>query len=81
MEPNNQMLEELLELTRENNKILKQMRRSLMWGRALRIVYWLVILGVAIGSFYFLQPYIENLQEVYSNVTGVKTQLNGLFGF
>ena len=54
---------ELLELTRENNKILRKMRRAQKIASYVRAFYWLVIIGVTVGSFYFLQPYVSQLQK------------------
>ena len=58
----------LLELVEENNKMLKQMRRGQRLDRFLRILYWLVIIGIAVGSFYYLQPWIEQMMGIYSSV-------------
>ncbi len=82
MDPEQQKaFQELLELTRENNKILTKMYRSMMWGRVVRVLYWILVIGIAIGSFYFIQPYMDQLKEVYGNVSDAKTQFNTLFNF
>ncbi|MBP9772054.1 MAG: hypothetical protein KBD16_04010 [Candidatus Pacebacteria bacterium] len=73
------MLMEALTLSRENNQILKKMYRATLWNRAIKIFYWVVIIGITIGSFYFLQPYIDTLQGVYGGVTGAQEQLKDLF--
>ena len=62
-------MRELLELTRENNKLLHKMLRHAIIGSIMRLFYWTLILGGPIVLYYyFLQPYIDQLLEVYSGV-------------
>lgn len=80
MDPNEQQqLKEALELSRENNRLLKKMWRVTQWGRAVKALYWLVIIGVTIGAFYFLQPYVDTLQEVYGGLQGAQGQFRAFF--
>jgi len=54
----------------ENNRMLHKMRRAQILGTIFTVVYWLVIIGVGIGAFYFVQPYIESLYGVYGDIQG-----------
>ena len=74
------LLEETAALARSNNKLLKKMHRATIFANVMRIVYWLVILGIAVGSFYFLQPYIEQMKELYLGAQGVLGGAQGLLG-
>jgi len=65
-----ELLEKNLELTRENNKLLKKMHRSIQWGRFFRIIYWVVIIAAGFGAYYFVQPYISFLQESLGSLGG-----------
>lgn len=60
------LLIETARLTKENNEILRKMRKGLAWGRALRIFYWLLIIGLSFGAYYFIQPYVDQLSQAYS---------------
>lgn len=62
------MLNEALELSRENHRMLTKLYRSMLWGRVYRVIYWIIAIGITIGSFYFLQPYIEQLQRTYQDI-------------
>lgn len=54
------LLEENLEVTRENNELLKKIRRDAMIGFAVKAVIWLVILGVPIFFITtYLAPFLE----------------------
>ena len=71
----NELLKKNLELAEENNKMLRSMKRSIFISRILTLVYWVLIIGSALGVYYFIQPYINELYGVYG---GVKTNLGGL---
>jgi hypothetical protein len=80
-----ELLKETAELTRENNKILKSMRRSARFSAFLRFIYWAIILGGAVASYYFIEPYLtavingySQIQEGSSNVKGVSDNLPSL---
>ena len=68
------ILEENLEISRESLKILKGIRRANRLNTAFKILYWLVILGIAAGVYYFLEPYIKSamgaIQQVQQALPG-----------
>ena len=57
-------------MTEENNIILKSIRRSARVGTVMRILYWIVILGLSYGAYYFIQPYLQNVMGMYDKVQG-----------
>jgi len=66
------LLEETLELEQENNKILHSMKRSMTWTRVMSVVYWLIIIGISVGAFYFVQPYFDKVFSLYNSITGTE---------
>ncbi len=68
-------LDELLDLTRENNKILRSMHRRFVWGQVFTVLYWLVILGVAGWAYVYFQPYVAQYLDIYKTVM---TTLEGI---
>ena len=58
------LLEEVLKLSRENQRMIKRMYRSQWWSRVWKSLYWLIILGITFGSFYFLKPYIDTIMDL-----------------
>ncbi len=60
------LLEANLKLSKENNNLLRKVRSSQRWSTFTRFFYWIIIIGAAFGSFYFLKPYIGNLLSIYS---------------
>jgi hypothetical protein len=65
------LLEETLELEQENNEILHSMKRSMTWARVMSVVYWLIIIGISIGAFYFIQPYIDQVVKTYGSFSNL----------
>ena len=59
-----QLLKETAELVKENHSILKSIRRSNRISSFFRAIYWLIIVGTAFGTYFFLQPYIDPLIKV-----------------
>ena len=59
------MVEESLELSKENNKLLRSMRNTARWGRVFRVFYWVIIIGSMLGAYYYFQPFIQVLEKQY----------------
>lgn len=70
-----ELAEKTLALTQDNNRILHSMQRRARWGFVFRVFYWLVIIGIAIGAFYYIQPYIEPLIKSYQNIQETQAKL------
>jgi len=74
-----EMLKKTLELAQENNKMLYAIRRGMFWGRIMKVVYWVVIIGTAIGVYYYITPYIDSAVGAYGNVKGDLRSFGDLF--
>jgi hypothetical protein len=64
------LLESTHRLAQENNKILHSIRRNNRYATIFKVVYWVIIIGVSLGAFYFIQPYVESILNVYRGVQG-----------
>ena len=80
-----QLLIQTSRLVEENNKILRKMHRAALWGRLWHVLYWTVIIGASVGAYYFIQPYVEQVQGVYGglksdvqNVRGAASQIGDI---
>ena len=74
-----QLIEETLRLSQENNKMLKSMRRSLRLSQILRVIYWIIIFGAAVGAFYYIQPYLDQIISVYGGIQTGAQQIQDFF--
>lgn len=59
---------EIKELMTENNRMMRLVYRQARFSTVFSIVKWVIIIGVSVGSLYFIQPYLENLTNAYSTV-------------
>jgi len=66
------LLERTAALAQENNTMLRSIRRSGRISLALRIAYWVLIILVSFGAYYFIQPYVESFTS-YLTADGNKS--------
>ncbi|KKQ77943.1 MAG: hypothetical protein A3A96_04180 [Candidatus Zambryskibacteria bacterium RIFCSPLOWO2_01_FULL_39_39] len=74
-----EMLKKTLELAEDNNKMLSSIRRGMFWGRIMRVVYWVILVGAAIGVYYYIEPYIDSAVGAYGDVKGDLKNFGDLF--
>jgi len=65
------LLEETSALVKENNQMLHSIRRSMRIQRIVSFLYWAIIIGSAIGAYYLIQPYIDQMKSIYSGASDV----------
>ncbi len=70
-----QMLEETLELSQENNKMLKHIRRSQKMAAVIRIFYWVLVLVVSYGAYTFAEPYVNQMVKI---IQSSQTELSNI---
>jgi len=69
------LLEKTLELTEENNHILKGLRRS-NWVRSLWNIFYIVfIIGGGIVAFNYAKPYLIKAENAYNSVVTTQDQI------
>lgn len=69
------LLEKNLAVSEESLKLLKKMHRSAVAARVFKVLYWLMILGIIVGSYIYLKPYIAKLQTMIQNVQNLQKNL------
>ncbi len=73
-----QKIQRILELSENNNKLLRSIKRAIWVGRVTHIIYWVILIGASIGAFWFLKPYISQLNEVYGGLKNGVNSVNNL---
>lgn len=58
----------------ENHKMLTRVRRTQIHGQLFKIFYWSIIILLALGSLYFIKPYLNQLLETYTGVQDASDQ-------
>ena len=64
----NKIISETLELSEENNKLLKKLVRSQQLSTVVSVIKWVIVIGASVGVYYLFQPIIDKLNEVYSGL-------------
>jgi len=70
------LLERTYKMTEENHTILRKMRRSSIIGSIFHFLYWIFIIGVSIGAFYYLQPYIKTMTDIIHQAQDTIQKIN-----
>ena len=70
-------IQELLELTRENNHMLKGVHRRARWSMFFWIARLVLIFGILFGAYYYVEPHmtrgLENYQKSMEIIKQVQT--------
>ncbi len=64
------MVKETLDMTRENNAMLIKLRHAQKIANMYRVFYWLVIIFISFGSYYYVKPYLGTIFNYYGSMTG-----------
>lgn len=59
------LLRETADLAQANHRILKKLLWAQRMSQLSSILRWLVILGLALGTYYYLQPFLEQATKVF----------------
>ncbi|MDO8620634.1 MAG: hypothetical protein Q7R64_04795 [bacterium] len=65
-----QLLIQTHRMVEENHALLRKMHRSALFGRVFHMLYWIIIIGLSVGAYFFVQPYVEQVQSVYGGLRG-----------
>ncbi|MBP9821515.1 MAG: hypothetical protein KBC98_01365 [Candidatus Pacebacteria bacterium] len=67
MERIEELLEKNLELTKQNNEILRGIQRRERAGKTWRFLKFGIGIALLIAGYIYLQPYLKTLQEAYQS--------------
>ena len=73
-----QLLQEAVALSKDNNAILHAMRRSQRLASIMRVVYWIVIIGISYGAYVYTQPYLDKAANLFKSSQIQLDSLKGL---
>ncbi|MEK7150466.1 MAG: hypothetical protein AAB736_02555 [Patescibacteria group bacterium] len=71
-----ELLERTLKISEENNKILKSIRRAGRFSFFFKMFYWLLIIGIGLGSYYFIEPYLKQMTDTYLKINSTVKSFN-----
>ncbi len=73
-EEDKKLLEKTYELEKENNHMLRRLRRAQRYAALMRVAYWFIIIGLGVGAFYFVQPYVDAITDFTGETKGTIEQ-------
>ncbi len=65
------LLEKTYELALENNEMLKKVRGVQKRAFLMSLVKFLIFVGITLGAYYYVEPYLEQFLGIYSNLSGI----------
>ena len=71
-------LDEVLKLSEENNQYVKKIRSAQKTSQIFKIIYWAFIICVMFGGFYFVQPYVTNIINLYNGGIGALQSVHNI---
>lgn len=74
-----ELLRRSIALAEENNDILRSIQRSMRLSRFMTALYWIFIIGSAIGAYYLVQPYINAVTDAYGGASSNISDILGNF--
>ena len=63
-----QLFQKLTDLAEENNKILHKMQSRARWTMFFSTMKWILFVGVLVGSYFAVAPYLDQTVSVYKNI-------------
>lgn len=70
-------VDELTEMVKENQRMIRTMYRWSQWGTVIGIVKWVLIVSISFGALYFLQPFLESTMRTYETASGILSSMKG----
>jgi hypothetical protein len=64
-------LDEIKEMMVENNKMIRRLHNAYRISYAVSIIKWVIIIGFTLGTFYYIQPYLENILKLYGSINSL----------
>lgn len=68
-------LEKLEKMVTEDHRMIRSLYIRARITSILRIVYILILIGAAIGGYYFIEPYLKEVKEIYRSIKATQSQL------
>ena len=66
----NTKIDALTKIVEENHMMIENLYRRARMATVFIFIKWFIIIGITIGSFYYIQPLIDNLIGIYSGISG-----------
>jgi len=72
-----ELIRKNLEVSQESLKLLKKMHRARVVGGTLKVFKWIIIIGISLGSYYYIEPYLRPMINAVSGVGSGAERVQG----
>lgn len=66
-------------LCADTNRIVHGMRRSQRWNSFVSFLRWGVLIALAVASYVYIQPYIQQATTAYNSAQDLQLQVQNFF--
>lgn len=74
-------MDEILRLTRDNNRMLHAMRRSSFFGAVFKTILWIALIVLPLWLYVqYLMPVMESMMQTYQQIQGTNAAAQAQFG-
>jgi lysophospholipase L1-like esterase len=63
-----EVFKQIRQTVEENNQLLHELIRAKRWGNFIALAKWVVVIGAALGIYYYFQPMIDQTLELYKGI-------------
>lgn len=72
-------LDAIYQMVRQNNKMLRGMRRAAFWGTIFKLLFYAALLGIPVYLYFTIfQPILNDLLSTYAQIQQAGNQLQGV---
>lgn len=63
-----EVFKEIRHTVEENNRLLHELVRAKRWGNFISLAKWVIVIGAALGVYYYFQPMIDQTFKLYQEI-------------
>jgi predicted PurR-regulated permease PerM len=71
-------LEQIEKMVSDNNRMLIRMRKAQKNAAYISAIYWIIFIILAVAGYYFVQPYIAQVQSLYQSGSNTASSVSNL---
>ncbi len=68
-----ELLQANLKMATENNNLLRKVYKVQRRAQIFKIIYWIFVIAIALGAFYYINLFIPQFMKFYNSVGGLTT--------
>jgi hypothetical protein len=72
------LLDKTYKLVKENHAMIRKVRGHQKREAILKFIKFVIIIGLGVGALYYLQPYIDRVQQLIGQLNSIVTDLGGI---